>query len=275
MPRIKSGQDRYCQGYSEPDFGSDLGGVQTKGVVDGDEVVISGQKVWSSGATKANMVFLLCRTDPDAPKHRGLSLVLTPLARGNGIEVRTIKMLNGMEEFAELFLEGARAPLANVIGGLNNGWRVAMTTLSHERGVETTTRHLGYEEEFWQLVDAARQGGLVSDRRLRQGLAEAYIRVELMRYAGLRTMERLLARREPGPLEAIGKLFWSESHQAFAELAMRVAGPGGLLRPTGAGYPVSGWQDIFLGSRAGTIHSGTSEIQRNIIAERVLGLPRL
>src|SRR6266568_1994870 len=225
LPRIISGEDVYCQGFSEPGHGSDLAGVQTRGVVDGDELVITGQKVWTSGAGRANRMFLLCRTDPDAPKHAGLSYVLIDFT-GPGVQYQPIKQMSGAAEFYEDFLDGVRTPLFFVIGGLNHGWRVAMTTLGHERGGRATVAHLGFEREFWQLA------------------------------------------------ETVAKLFWSEYHKRLGEIAMTIEGADGLLRPDGDGYPVSGWQSVFLSSRAGTIYSGTSEIQRNIIGERALGLPK-
>ena len=273
LPRIISGADVYCQGFSEPDHGSDLAAVETRGVVDGDEIVITGQKVWTSGAARANRMFVLCRTDPDAEKHAGLSYVLIDFT-GPGVEYRPIRQMSGAAEFCEDFLDGVRAPLFNVIGGLNNGWRVAMTTLGHERGGRATVAHLGFEREFWELVETARKRGKTADPLVRQQLAWAYTQVELMRFSGLRTLAQLAAGRPPGPEASVAKLFWSEYHKRLGEIAIGIEGADGLLRPDGDGYPVSSWQNVFLGSRAGTIYSGTSEIQRNIIGERALGLPK-
>jgi alkylation response protein AidB-like acyl-CoA dehydrogenase len=278
LPRIIEGRDRYCQGFSEPDAGSDLASLKTRGTVDGDEVVITGQKVWTSGAQWATMMFCLCRTDPDAPKHRGISYVLTPMRRddgeSNGFELRPIKQLTGSSLFTETFINEARAPLFNVIGGLNNGWRVAMTTLGNERGGRATTMHLRYEREFWELVETARKQSAADDRLVRQDLAWAYSQVELMRYSGLRLLSTLAAKREPGPEASVNKLFWSEYHKRFGNVAINLVGAQGMIRPEGDGYRTDRWQQVFLGSRAGTIFSGTSEIQRNIIAERALGLPK-
>jgi len=278
LPRIIDGTDRYCQGFSEPDHGSDLAGVETRAVVDGDEVVVNGQKVWTSGAHLANTMFTLCRTDPDAPKHRGLSYVLVPMKRedgsSNGIDLQPLRQMSGASGFCQEFIEGARAPLFNVIGGLNNGWRVAMTTLGNERGGRATTMHLRYEREFWELVETARKQSAADDRLVRQDLAWAYCQVELMRYSGLRLLATLAAKREPGPEASVNKLFWSEYHKRFGNVAINLVGAQGMIRPEGAGYRTDRWQQVFLGSRAGTIFSGTSEIQRNIIAERALGLPK-
>jgi alkylation response protein AidB-like acyl-CoA dehydrogenase len=278
LPRIIDGTDRYCQGFSEPDHGSDLAGVETRAVVDGDEVVVTGQKVWTSGAHRANTMFTLCRTDPDAPKHRGLSYVLVPMKRedgsSNGIDLQPLRQMSGASGFCQEFIEGARAPLFNVIGGLNNGWRVAMTTLGNERGGHATTQHLRYEREFWELVETARKQSCTDDPLVRQDLAWAYCQVELMRYSGLRLLATLAAKREPGPEASVNKLFWSEYHKRFGNVAINLVGAQGMIRPEGAGYRTDHWQQVFLGSRAGTIFSGTSEIQRNIIGERALGLPK-
>jgi alkylation response protein AidB-like acyl-CoA dehydrogenase len=273
LPRIISGEDTYCQGFSEPNHGSDLAAVETRGEVDGDEIVITGQKVWTSGAARANMMFLLCRTDPAVPKHAGLSYVLIDFT-GPGVSYRPIRQMSGAREFAEDFLDGVRAPLFNVIGGLNNGWRVAMTTLGHERGGRATVQHLGYEREYWELVETARKHGRNTDPLIRQLLAQAYTSVQLMRFSGLRTLAQLAQGRAPGPEASVAKLFWSEYHKRLGETAMAIEGPDALLRPDGPGYPTGRWQNVFLSSRAGTIYSGTSEIQRNIIAERALGLPK-
>jgi alkylation response protein AidB-like acyl-CoA dehydrogenase len=273
LPRIISGQDVYCQGFSEPDHGSDLAAVDTRGEVDGDEIVVTGQKVWTSGAARATMMFLLCRTDPAAEKHAGLSYVLIPFT-GPEVTYRPIKQMSGAAEFCEDFLDGVRAPLFNVIGGLNNGWRVAMTTLGHERGGRATVQHLRFEREFWDLVEAARKYGRIGDPLVRQQLAQAYTGVQLMRFSGLRTLALVAQGRPPGPEASIAKLFWSEYHKRLGEIAIGIAGPDGLIRPEGDGYPTGTWQNAFLSSRAGTIYSGTSEIQRNIIGERALGLPK-
>jgi alkylation response protein AidB-like acyl-CoA dehydrogenase len=273
LPRIISGTDVYCQGFSEPGHGSDLASVETRGVIDGDEIVITGQKVWTSGASRATMMFLLCRTDVAAEKHAGLSYVLIPFT-GPGVEYRPIRQMSGASEFCEDFLDGVRAPLFNVIGGLNNGWRVAMTTLGHERGGQATTAHLGYEREFWELVDTARKYGKTADPLVRQQLAAAFTSVQLMRFSGLRTLAEVAQGRPPGPEASVAKLFWSEYHKRLGELAVSIVGADALLRPEGDCYPTTAWQNVFLSSRAGTIYSGTSEIQRNIIGERGLGLPK-
>jgi alkylation response protein AidB-like acyl-CoA dehydrogenase len=274
LPRIILAEDIYCQGFSEPNHGSDLGGVDTRGVVEGDEIVVTGQKVWTSGFYRANMIFVLCRTDTEAPKHKGLSYVLLPFSAENHVDKRPLKQMSGAAEFGEEFFDGSRASLFNVIGGLNNGWKVAMTTLGFERGGSATIAHLKYEKQFWALVDLARKVGRVGDPVIRQQLAWAYSHVEIMRYNGLRLLAQLAGGKTPGPEASTSKLFWSEYEKRLGEIAVDLIGAEALVRPEGDGYEVSHWQEVFLASRAGTIYSGTSQIQKNIISERALGLPR-
>jgi alkylation response protein AidB-like acyl-CoA dehydrogenase len=174
LPRIVTGEDVYCQGYSEPDHGSDLAAIETRGIVDGDEVVITGHKTWTSGAKRANMIFILCRTDPFAPRHRGISYVLAPFSAENGIDLRPVMQLNGSSQFCEEFFDGTRAPLFNVIGGLNNGWRPAMSTLAFERGGKATILHLGFEMQYCDLAREVQARGQDADPLVRQQLAWAY-----------------------------------------------------------------------------------------------------
>jgi alkylation response protein AidB-like acyl-CoA dehydrogenase len=269
LPRIISGEDVYCQGFSEPEQGSDLAGVRTRGVVDGDELVITGQKIWTTYAHRANMIFILCRTDPDAPKHQGLSYVLSEFAPGEHLTVRPVRQMTGAQDFSEEFIDGLRVPLANVIGGLGKGWAVAMTTLGGERSSRATGQQLARSRELRELVEAARANGALDDPALRRDLAWAYTRTELLRCCRLRILGP-----DPGACDATWKLQWSEYQQRFAEIALRVIGPRSAIRPPGAGYPTDRWQDTWLAARAATIYAGTSQIQRNILAERVLGLPR-
>jgi alkylation response protein AidB-like acyl-CoA dehydrogenase len=182
--------------------------------------------------------------------------------------------MSGASGFCQEFIEGARAPLFNIIGGLNNGWRVAMTTLGNERGGGATTQHLRYQREFWELVETTRKVGRNDEALVRQDLAWAYTHVEIMRFSGLRLLATLAAKKEPGPEASVSKLFWSEYHKRLGEIAVGIIGPEAMIRPEGTGYKTTQWQQAFLGSRAGTIFSGTSQIQRNIIGERALGLPK-
>ena len=272
LPRILNGTDRYCQGFSEPGAGSDLAGLQTRGLVDGEEIIITGQKVWTSGAQFANMMFCLCRTDPDAPKHKGISYVLVPMP-DNGFEIRPLRQMTGGAGFNEVFIDGARAPLFNVIGGLHNGWRVTQTTLGNERR-GGGNRHVGFLNNWQRVVDKARENGKINDPNVRQQLAWAYTKIQIIRYQAERMNGLAAAGLEPGPEASVGKMLWSEYTRRFGEIAMDIAGMESTIRPDGDGYRSNEWMGMFLGSRSGTIWGGTAEVQRNIVGERALGLPK-
>jgi hypothetical protein len=201
LPRIIEGTDRYCQGFSEPNAGSDLASLTTRGVVDGDELVITGQKVWTSGAQLATMMFCLCRTDPDAPKHRGISYVLTPMSRedgsSNGFELRPIKQMNGGAGFTETFITEARVPLGNVIGGLHNGWQVTMTTLGNERGGNATTQHVQYTKQFWDAVKMIREAGKAADHALQRAAHPLRCRRPQGAWSGVGAQQDVLVRVRP------------------------------------------------------------------------------
>jgi alkylation response protein AidB-like acyl-CoA dehydrogenase len=195
----------------------------------------------------------------------------------NGIEIRPIKQITGGSHFTETFLTESRAPLDNVIGGLNNGWRVTMTTLGNERGGNATTQHVGFTKDFWRTVELARKQGKETDPVVRQELAWAYTQCEIMRFAGLRTLSEVVARKEPGPGASINKMFWSEYARRFGEIQMGILGAEAMVRPgddDGDGYALSHVQRQFLSTRSGTIWGGTAQVQRNIVGERVLGLPK-
>jgi alkylation response protein AidB-like acyl-CoA dehydrogenase len=285
LPRILSGEDRWCQGYSEPNAGSDLGNLGCKAVLDGDQWVINGQKIWTSAGHLADHIFVLARTNPDAPKHKGISFLLVDM-RQPGVEVRPIKMISGESEFNEVFFTDATCPKENVLGGVNNGWAVAMTLLGYERGEAAAVLPLRFQGEFDRLVALAKAYGRDTDPVIRQRLAWCYSKVQIMRYNGMRTLTQFLHGHHPGPDGAISKLYWSEFHRLETELAMDIMGADGLV-PTGrrpssafqtddAGAPNStnSWSMTFLNARAGTIYAGTSQVQRNIIGEMVLGLPK-
>ncbi|NNE74012.1 MAG: acyl-CoA dehydrogenase [Acidimicrobiales bacterium] len=285
LPRIISGEDVWCQGYSEPDAGSDLAGLGCKAMLDGDEWVINGQKIWTSAGQYANWIFVLCRTDPDAPKHRGISFLLCPMDQP-GIEVRPIEMLSGTAEFNETFFDNARTPKENVVGEVNGGWAVAMTLLGYERGENAATMPIMFRGEVDKLMALAKDRGRTDDPVVRQRLAQAHIDVEVMRFLGLRSLTGFLAGRQPGPGESSFKLYWSEYHKKITELAVDVLGadamvPGDRVPWTsfhadlpGAPNDAASWVGIFYNARAGTIYAGTSQVQRNIIGEMVLGLPK-
>jgi len=285
LPRILSGEDTWCQGYSEPNAGSDLGNVGLRGVRDGDQWILNGQKIWTSAGHLADHIFTLARTDPDAPKHKGISFLLVDM-RQPGIEVRPIRMINGDSEFNEVFYTDATAPVDNVVGGVNNGWAVAMTLLGFERGEAAATLPIRFQAEIDRLFMLAAERGLTSDPVMRQKLAWAYSKVQIMRYSGMRVLTNFLRGHHPGPDGAISKLYWSEYHRTVTELATHILGAEAMV-PTGrmpsssfqtddAGAPNSSasWVGTFLSSRAGTIYAGSSQIQRNIIGEMVLGLPK-
>jgi alkylation response protein AidB-like acyl-CoA dehydrogenase len=292
LPKILSGQIAWCQGFSEPDAGSDLAGLNTRAVLDGDEWVITGQKIWTTQGFVADYIFVLCRTDPDAPKHKGISYLLCPMDQP-GIEVRPIEQVDGSAEFAEVFFTEARCPKDNVVGGVNNGWKVAMTTLGFERGTSATTGYRRFEKELDVIVELARRNGKIDDPLVRQDLARAHTGVQLMRYGGLRSLSAIVSGRQDLSVAALGatnKMFWSEYHQFVMNLAIDILGadgqiltgdpsreeavPGYGVRRTPERYPASVLQSGFFFSRSETIWGGTSQIQRNIVSERVLGLPK-
>ena len=271
LPPILRAEEQWCQGFSEPDAGSDLANVQTRAVLDGDEWVITGQKVWTTAAHHADWCFVLCRTNPDAPKHRGLSFILCPM-RQPGIEIKPLRQMTGSAEFNEVFFTEARTAADLVVGEVDDGWKVAMGTLGFERGTAFLSQQLQFANECRQVFEVAAKYGASADPVMRQRLADAWVGLQIMRYNGLRSLTQLLATGSPGPAASVGKLYWSTWHRALGELEMDVVGPWGEI--VGAGYQLDDFQSSFLSSRAGTIYAGSSEIQRNVIAERVLGLPR-
>jgi alkylation response protein AidB-like acyl-CoA dehydrogenase len=285
LPRILAGVDLWCQGYSEPEAGSDLAGVRTRAELDGDEWVINGQKVWTSAGHLANWIFLVARTDPGLPKHRGLTFLLCPMDQP-GVEVRPIRMMSGESEFNEVFFTDARTRRDHVIGEVNGGWRVAMALLGYERGTDAAVLPLQFRRELDRLVAAARESGALEDPLVRLRLIEAHERVEIMRLLGYSQLTKFAKGHAPGPDAAITKLWWSEHHRLVTELAMDILGLPGLVaegrKPSsafrtddpGAPHSTASWQTVFLNARAGTIYAGTSEIQRNIIGEMILGLPK-
>jgi alkylation response protein AidB-like acyl-CoA dehydrogenase len=280
LPPILSGEEMWCQGYSEPNAGSDLANVGTKAQLDGGEWVISGQKVWTSLAQVADWCFVVARTDPETDRHKGLSYLLVPMDQP-GVEIRPIVQITGGAEFNEVFFDEARCPADHVVGQVGGGWEVAMGTLAFERGASTLGQQLSFQHEFDALVEMARKSGASADPVLRQRLMESYSELEIMRYNNLRMLSVVEGGGVPGPEMSIGKAYWSEWHRRFGELAMEVRGAVGMIGaepyPTEEGrtdYELDAFQRTFLYSRAHTIYAGSSEIQRNILGERVLGLPR-
>ncbi len=289
LPRILQGTITWCQGFSEPDAGSDLASLATRAELDGDEWVVNGQKVWTTQAQFADYVFLLARTDPDAPKHAGISYLLVPMHQP-GIEVRPIEQVDGSADFNEVFFTDARCPRANVVGGVDNGWQVAMTTLGFERGASATTGHRRFARELEVVLAESRARGKDRDPLVRQRLVRAWSQVKIMEINGYRTLtDALYGTDRAAALGACNKMFWSEAHQQTMALAMDVLGLDGQVLagdPVEAGellpgvrrgradYLVSDLQASFFSSRSETIWGGTAQIQRNIVGERVLGLPK-
>jgi len=286
LPRILSGEDVWCQGFSEPNAGSDLAGLSTRATRDGDSWVIDGQKIWTSFATRANWIFLLARTDPAVPKHRGISFLLCPMDTP-GVEVRPIRMLTGGSDFNEVFFDGARVPVDNVVGPVHGGWAVAMSLLGHERGEEAALNPIMFRHEYDRLVALAREYGRLDDPWVRDRLAWCYGQVEIMRMLGLRILTQYLRDGDLGPAASISKLYWSEYHKVAADLAMAIMGPAGLVpdghvpprayRTDDPGAPNStaSWARVWmLNAASGTVYAGTSQVQRNILAESILGLPK-
>jgi alkylation response protein AidB-like acyl-CoA dehydrogenase len=265
LPPIRRGEELWCQGYSEPGAGSDLAGVATRAELVGGEWAVSGQKVWTSFAHVADWCFVLARTEPGSSRHHGLSYLLVPM-RQDGIEVRPIRQITGGAEFNEVFFDGARTPADHIVGRPGDGWRIAMSTLRYERGVSTLGQQLGFRRELDAIIAHARASGAADDPILRDRLTDAWIGLELLRLGAQRALDG-----DPVAL-AVSKLSWSTWHQALGELAMDVLGPDGMV--TGPDGQPTDAQRLFLFSRADTIYAGSSEIQRNIIAQRVLGLPR-
>jgi alkylation response protein AidB-like acyl-CoA dehydrogenase len=270
LPGILAGTEIWCQGYSEPNAGSDLANVQTRAERDGDEWVINGQKVWTSLALWADWCFVLCRTNREAPPHRGISYLLVPM-RQPGIEIRPIVQITGTSEFNEVFFDGARTNEANVVGEVDGGWKVAMGTLAFERGASTLGQQLSFENEFTAIVEVAKKQGRTDDPILRQRLADAWIALRIMRFNALRSLSAF-ERAEMTPLTSVHKLYWATFHRRLGELAVDVLGPDGGVAEDGE--ELGSLQRLFLYSRADTIYGGSNQIQRNVIGERVLGLAK-
>jgi alkylation response protein AidB-like acyl-CoA dehydrogenase len=274
LPKIARGEELWCQGYSEPNAGSDLANIATRAVLEdgagGEEWVVSGQKVWTSLAHWADWCFVLARTDRDAPRHRGISYLLVPMDQP-GVEIRPIEQITGDSEFNEVFFDGARTPRDHVVGEVNGGWRVAMGTLAFERGALTLGQQLNFANEWREIVKRSHDLGRATDPVLRQRLAQAWIELEIMRYNALRGLTAM-AKGEVTRETSISKLFWATMHRGLGELALDVLGPWAEIADA-VPYDLSAFQRLFLYTRADTIYGGSNEIQRNVIGERVLGLP--
>jgi alkylation response protein AidB-like acyl-CoA dehydrogenase len=264
---ILSADEIWCQGFSEPDAGSDLASLKTRAVKDGDDWVVTGQKVWTSAAQYSKWCMLVARTDPDAPKHKGLTYFLMDMEQEE-VQVRPLRQITGEAEFNELFIEGARIPDENVVGGVGNGWKVALTTLMNERAGLGFTLQIRLRQLLDDLIAVAAERGLLDDPRYADQLAELHARCEtirLMAWKGLTDAERY---GQPGPEGSLVKWLWSDTNQQATQLAADIVGAEALVAGTT-------WSYELLRARGNSIEGGTTEILKNIVAERVLGLPRL
>ena len=269
LPAIREVTELWCQGYSEPGAGSDLAGVSTSAVLDGDQWVLNGQKVWTSLAHWAKWCFVLARSEKGSQRHAGLSYLLVPLDQP-GVEIRPIVQLTGDSEFNEVFFTDARTEAGLVVGDPGDGWRVAMGTLMFERGVSTLGQQIRYARELSGLIDLAKNTGAIDDPLIRERLTRAWAGLQAMRSFALATMDDEDGGRAAGA-DSVSKLLWANWHRDLGELGFDIQGKAGLVL---SGNEFDEWQRLFLFSRSDTIYGGSNEIQRNIIAERVLGLPR-
>jgi alkylation response protein AidB-like acyl-CoA dehydrogenase len=285
MPRAVRKDDVWCQGFSEPGTGSDLAGIRTRARLDGDEWRVDGEKIWTSYAHRADHIFALVRTDPESRRHSGLSFLLLDL-RQPGITVNPIRQMHGGSNFNSVVFDDARAPRENIIGRPGDGWKVAMTLLGFERGETAVVMAIRFQDEFQRLVALAGEHGVSEDPFVRDRLAWCYSKIEIMRYLGQELLEHRMNGTDPGAAAAMFKLYWSELHQRTTELAVSILGADALVPqgermfatdgPDAPGSPNDSqtWVELFLTARATTIYAGSSEIQRNIIAERILGMPK-
>lgn len=266
LPKIVAVEELWCQGYSEPGAGSDLAAVATRANLEGDEWVINGQKVWTSLAQHSDWAFVIARTSEGVKKHEGLSYLLVPMHQ-EGVEVRPIIQLTGTSEFNEVFFDNARTDKDLIVGAEGKGWPVAMATLGFERGVSTLAQQIGFRHELDQVIAQAKANGRAQDPEISNRIVRAHMQLETIRLHALRSLGG-----EQGHEMSVAKLLWANWHRDLGELAMDVAGPEGLL--VGQDYALTNEQALFLFSRSDTIYGGSDEIQKNVISERVLGLPR-
>lgn len=289
VKNILTAEEIWCQLYSEPNSGSDLASLQCRADVDGDEFVINGQKIWTSGAYMSDWGMMLARTDRNAPKHQGISCIMIDM-HAPGVEVRPLKQISGSQEFCEVFFTNVRVPADNLVGEMNSGWRIAQTTLGYERGGNALSRVSRLQSTFDRLIEVANVltvdgARAIDDPITRQKLGQIYAEIEVLRYASLRILSTLEKGQRPGPESSIAKLHYSELDKRVQEMILDILGPYGQqvggapddykFDPEIDDYGEAGtWAHTFLWSRAGTIYAGSSEIQKNILGERVLGLPK-
>jgi alkylation response protein AidB-like acyl-CoA dehydrogenase len=274
LRKILSGEEIWCQGFSEPNAGSDLAALRTTATLDGDHFIVNGQKVWTSYGWAADWCELVVRTDPDAPKHKGLTVLLVDM-KSPGVDVRPLRQMTGETEFNELFFTDVRVPVANVLGKVNDGWNVAIGTLMHERATLGAGIQIVIRRSFERLVELAKSLGKFTDPITRQKLAQCYADIEVMRLNQMRAYSKMANGGTPGPEGSIQKIFWSELNQRFQQIAQEIMGPFGQLTK-GSEYSIDDgiWTYNYLRARGNTIEAGTSEIQRLILGHFVLGLPK-
>jgi alkylation response protein AidB-like acyl-CoA dehydrogenase len=266
LPTILSAEEIWCQGFSEPEAGSDLAGLKTRAVRDGDEWVVTGQKVWTSGAQYSKWCMLVARTDQDAPKHKGLTYFVMDMEQ-EAVQVRPLVQITGEAEFNELFIEEARIPDENIVGGVGNGWKVALTTLMNERAGLGFFLQVRMRQLLDKLFDEAAASGALDDPRIADKLADLHLRTEILRLTAYRGLSVIEQYGQPGPEGSLVKLLWSETNKQLTQVAADIVGPEALTK----GTP---WSYELLRARGNSIEGGTTEILKNIVAERVLGLPR-
>jgi alkylation response protein AidB-like acyl-CoA dehydrogenase len=271
IPDILSSNCYWAQGFSEPDAGSDMASVKTQAYLDGDEWVVEGQKVWTTFAQFCDWIYVLCRTDPEAPKHKGLTILMMPLDQP-GIELRPIRTMAGNADFNEVFFSEARTKVDLTLGPVSSGWGVAMTLLSIERGTSLFSYQLMFERELRAVIDSASSVGNAESGELRERLIRSWSELRLLGFFNQRILTTLARDGSVGPESSIGKLLASTWHQRLGNLAVDAAGLNAALVQTDYELPAA--QKLFLLSRAETIYGGSQEIQKNLVAERILGLPR-
>ena len=279
LANILGADEIWCQGYSEPNAGSDLASLRTEAILDGDHFIVNGQKTWTSFGHYADWCFAVVRTDPDAPKHKGLTYMLIDM-HSPGVHVRPLKQMTGESEFNEVYFENVSVPVENVVGRVNDGWNISIATLMFERGTLGASLQITFKRQIERLIELAhtidRNGRPASqDPIIRQKIAQAYAEIEIFRLNQMRALTRMTKSGVPGPEGSIQKIFWSEMNQRMQQAAMELLGPyGQLTRESPYAIDHGQWAHAYLRSRGNTIEAGTSEIQRNIIGHFVLGLPK-
>jgi alkylation response protein AidB-like acyl-CoA dehydrogenase len=267
LPTLLNGDSMWCQGFSEPEAGSDIAALRTRGVLEGDEWVVNGQKTWTSGADEADWCFLLARTEPAAPTHKGITCLLVPMDLP-GIATRPILLANGDPETAEVFFDDVRIPADQMLGERGEGWRIAMTTLAYERGPGDVGVIPKYESMLRRLEEAARDRNMIGDPMVRAGLARAYTKGEALRLVVVEQLSMRVSGQAPGSEGSIAKLLWTDAEQSLQQLALEILGPDAWLGRE------QDWLSQYLWSRAGSVYGGSAQIQKNLVAQRLLGMPR-